>query len=326
MRRVARGLVVLFLGLAALAAVVLAYVRFGLPRLGDTPALQIAADPALAARGAYLAENVAICVDCHSKRDFSRYSGPVQPGSVGAGGEVFGHALGLPGELVASNITPAAIGGWSDGELARAITEGVTPDGRALFPFMNYPGYSQLCRRDVQALVTYLRGLQPIASDLPRTQLDFPLNLLVRTFPKPAAISDKCPDPNDGPAYGKYLVTVAGCADCHTRREAGAPIAGQEFAGGMRFALQSGYVAHSANITPDVDTGIGRWTKAMFVARFAAYRDAGAIAPVHGTAANTPMPWQLFSGMTDQDLGAIYDYLRTQKAVRTQPAEPLAAR
>ena len=326
MSRVLRGVLTVLIGLGVLAGAAAAYVRFRLPRLGDTPTQHIVADPALAGRGEYLAQHVAICVDCHSERDYGRYSAPLKPGSLGAGGEVFGHALGLPGELVAPNITPAAIGGWRDAELARAITEGVTPDGRVLFPFMNYPGYAQMCRQDLQALVSYLRTLPAIQHQVPRTQLDFPVNLLVRTFPKPAAVSDTCPQRSDSVAYGKYLATLASCADCHTRHENGAPVAGQDFAGGMRFPLPSGYVAHSANITPDPETGIGRWTKAAFIARFAAYRRPEAIAAVAGAAPNTPMPWQLFAGMTDDDLGSIYDYLRTQKPVKTARAEPLAAR
>ena len=326
MKRVVRGIGMLVIALAVLAGVGAAYVRFALPKVGKAPELAIAASPALTARGEYLAQHVAVCTDCHSDRDWSSFAGPLKPGTLGRGGEVFGHALGLPGELVAPNITPAAIGGWSDGEVARAITEGVTPDGRALFPFMNYPGYAQLCRDDLRALVSYLRTLPAIEHQPSRTQLDFPLNLLVRTFPKPAAISDKCPDRSDSVAYGKYLVTLASCADCHTKHDHGAPVAGQELAGGMRFPLPSGYVAHSANITPDAETGIGRWSKEAFVARFAMFRNPAVLHPVSGNAVNTPMPWQLFAGMDDADLGAIYDYLRTQKPVKTQKVESLATR
>ncbi|MET0385260.1 MAG: c-type cytochrome [Polyangiales bacterium] len=326
MRRLARGLGFSVLGLVTLVAAAAGYVRFALPRVGAAPAIAASHDPAVLARGEYLAQNVAVCVDCHSSRDFSKFSGPLQQGTLWRGGERFGHAIGLPGELTAPNITPAALSGWSDGDLARAITEGVTPDGRALFPFMGYPRYAQLCKPDLTALVSYLRSLPPVEGRTAPSELDFPVNLIARTLPKAAAISDTCPDRNDSVAYGRYLTTAAGCADCHTRSEGGTPVAGQDFAGGMRLPLPSGYVALSANITPDAQSGIGRWSKEAFVGRFAAFRNPVTAVPVPGRAANTPMPWQLFAGMSDEDLGAIYDYLRTVPAVRTTVAEPVAAR
>ena len=73
-------------------------------------------------RGRYLANNVALCMDCHSTRDFSKYSGPIKPGTEGMGGEVMGREMGLPGIIPVKNITPAALGNWTDGEIIRALT------------------------------------------------------------------------------------------------------------------------------------------------------------------------------------------------------------
>src|SRR5688500_1532815 len=75
------------------------------------------------ARGEYLVNNVAGCVDCHSKRDFSKYSGPVVAGSEGGGGFVFDQKFQLPGVLYGKNITPdsaTGVGTWTDAELIRA--------------------------------------------------------------------------------------------------------------------------------------------------------------------------------------------------------------
>jgi mono/diheme cytochrome c family protein len=152
MRRVLRVGAWALLGILGCASAALGYVYWALPRVAATNLELHAADSSEAlARGKYLAENVAICMDCHSTRDFSRYSGPVDPSTHGVGGEVFGHARGFPGEIVAGNITPdnkTGIGAWSDAQLAQAITGGVAADGRALFPLMNYAGFSQLCRSD----------------------------------------------------------------------------------------------------------------------------------------------------------------------------------
>lgn len=90
--------------------------------------------------------------------------------------------------------------------------------------------------------------------------------------------------------------------------------------------MPSGFVARSANITPDPETGIGRWSRTQFVQRFAAFRNPASLAAVGPGHANTPMPWSQFAGMTDADLGAIYDYLRTLPAVKTAELKAIAAR
>lgn len=321
MRRAVRILGVVVAGLAALVGCGIAYLFLAFPKYeAADPKLHVTATPAELARGQYLAEHVGACVTCHSQRDFSRFSGPVSPGTEGQGGETFGHGEGLPGEIVAPNITHAAIGSWSDGELSRAITSGVSKDGRALFPLMNYPGYATLCERDLRAVIGYVRTLPAIEHQTPATSLDFPVNLIVRTLPKPAATPSACPDEGDTVALGKYLVAQAACADCHTPRAGGQPVPGHDFAGGNDMRLPSGYTARSANITPATATGIGAWTRQLFVQRFAAYRNPEALHAVHGQDRNTPMPWSVYAGMTDADLGAIYDYLRTLPPVETGAA------
>lgn len=80
------------------------------------------------------------------------------------------------------------------------------------------------------------------------------------------------------------------------------------FAGGTKFSMTGG-VTESANITPDIETGIGRLTKEDFVNRFKRYDNK--VIPVKPGEFNTPMPWTLFAGMNTRDLEAIYDYLKT---------------
>src|SRR5689334_12860591 len=86
--------------LSALVLSALAYLFVVYPIAEPPPALKADKTPEQLARGAYLAENVAVCTDCHSQRDFSRFSGPVKAGTIGKGGTNFGHELGLPGEIV----------------------------------------------------------------------------------------------------------------------------------------------------------------------------------------------------------------------------------
>ena len=121
--------------------------------------------------------------------------------------------------------------------------------------------------------------------------------------------------------YGEYLVTIAGCAVCHTQREGGK--AGPRLAGGEIFKTPAG-TAVSANISPDPETGIGRWTEHDFIDKFYQYRvyvKEGS--PKVGLEAFTMMPWLGFSQLSPEELGAVYTYLQAQKplyhAVETHP-------
>jgi len=317
MRRAVRALLWGCLTVVGLAVAGLAYLFIAFPRVGAASHEEVHVTADKLARGSYLAEHVALCVDCHSERDFSRFSGPVVPGTFGKGGQRFGHDLGLPGEFFATNITPHGVGSWSDGELISAFTSGVTPDGRALFPIMNYPGFAKLCKSDVEALVAYLRNLAPIEHTVPQRTLDFPLNLIVRTLPKPAQLSATCPNPQDSVKQGAYLVAVAGCADCHSPRQGSDFDPALAFSGGVQMPLPSGGSVRSKNLTPDVATGIGSWSRAAFIARFASYRDPATLHAVDRGGFNTLMPWSMYAGMSDSDLGAIYDFLRTQRPVKS---------
>lgn len=295
----------------------LAYLFLAFPKVGPAKDMAVDATPGRIERGRYLANHVAVCIDCHSKRDWDYYSGPVVPGTEGQGGERFGHERGFPGEIYSANITPVRLKEWTDGEIARAITEGVSRDGRAFFPVMPYPSYASLCEEDLASVVAYVRTVPPIPNEVPPTKLDFPLNLIVRTIPKPA-MPGPCPDTADPQAYGKYLTTVGGCGDCHTPQKNHKPAPGMGYAGGFEFPLPGG-VVRSANITPDTETGIGSWNLGAFITRFKAVSPEKARAMELGAGdMSTVMPWSMYSGMTEQDLGAIFAYLRTIPPVKNK--------
>jgi mono/diheme cytochrome c family protein len=301
--------------LAAIGWVAWLYVEY--PNVPDPVALRVPASPQKVARGAYLFDNVARCVDCHSTRDWSKYAAPIIPGTEGKGGEAFTHALmGVPGEFYARNITPTALSNWTDGEIARAITTGVNKHGEALFPVMPYRNYGELDPEDVNALVAYIRTLKPQPDQVPDRSFHFPMQFMVRTLPRPARLSER-PDPSDRVSYGGYMARTAGCTECHaTRDETGAPRAGMEFAGGMEFHFPEGGLVRAPNITPDADTGIGTWSEAQFVTRFKIWEKVqDRVLPASQRSANTVMPWKQLGGMTRDDLSAIYAFLRDQKPV-----------
>jgi mono/diheme cytochrome c family protein len=304
----------IILALLLLAGAGLVYLFSAFPKVGPAPEIAIQATPEKIARGQYLANHVTVCIDCHSTRDFNYYSGPIISGTEGKGGEEFQETIGT---FYPGNITPAALGNWTDGEIMRAVTSGVTKEGEPMFPMMPYPIYSQLAQEDVEAIVAYLRTLPAIQNEVPRSKLNFPLNLIVRTIPKPYA-PQPLPPASDTLAYGKYLSTVAGCHFCHTPTDdQGQALPGMDFAGGMEFKFPNGAIVRSANITPEEDTGIGAWDKPYFVGRFKEYADStNSHIPVANDGDNTVMPWTMYAGMTEGDLSAIYNYLRTVKPLK----------
>ncbi|MCC6165168.1 MAG: c-type cytochrome [Acidobacteria bacterium] len=314
MRIFIKTLVLLVCCVAAIAAGGFTYLMLGYPKVGPAPDVTIERTSERIARGKYLADHVAACTDCHSQRDWARYAGPVKDGTYGAGGEVFDESMGMPGRVVSRNITPGALGDWTDGEILRAMTAGVSRDGSPLFPLMPYLDYgAHMDPEDAKAIVSYLRTI-PASSHAPEpTRLNFPLPLIVRTMPQqPARVATR-PATDDRVAQGEYLVQMAGCTHCHTPMDdSRQPLPGRTLAGGTPFAFPNGVVARAANLTPHA-SGIGAWTEADFVQRF----KSAAVEPqlVVAGGFNTPMPWQAYAGMTSDDLGAIYAYLRTLPAV-----------
>lgn len=286
------------------------YFSFTYPKVSAPADIKIKATAERLERGKYLFNHVANCVDCHSQRDFTKLTLPIVPGTEGKGGMKLGEELGLPGVIYPSNITPAALTRYTDGELFRAITEGVTKEGRVLFPIMPYMQYSKMDKEDIYSIIAYVRTLAPVENSVPKTSVDFPVNMIIKTLPQPYAGGKKRPSPSDTVEYGKYLTTMADCAGCHT------PRGEAEFSGGMTVKLPGG-ILRSANITPDKETGIGSWDKETFIARFKFFDSDSAkniVTDMNGF--NTIMPWTTFAGMTREDLGAIYAYLRTVAPVK----------
>jgi len=289
------------------------------PAQAPPSAVRVARTPQRLARGKYLFEAVADCAGCHSPRDFTRVGAPEFKDQRGSGNVFSDFLIGMPGVLVAANITPdmeTGIGGWSDGEKIRAIREGVDRDGNALFPMMPYSTYRHMSDEDVEALVAYMDTLPPVRHAMPKTQISFPVNLLIKSAPQPAG-SVPPPDRTNRVRYGQYLAQVAGCGDCHTPAEKGQPVPGMEFAGGQVFASKAGTVV-SANITPDMDTGIGKWPEEFFQKKLHEYSDYAehGAPPLPGPRAFTLMPWLAYTNLASEDISAIYAFLRTVKPVR----------
>lgn len=291
------------------------YLYAAYPNIPPAPKITVKSTPAQIERGKYLANHVSMCMDCHSTRDFSKFSGPVVPGTRGKGGERFDKNLGFPGTFYSKNITPYNLKNWTDGDIFRTITTGVTKTGTPLFPVMPYLDFNHMDPRDVKAIIAYIRTLKPIKYENPSAKPDFPMNFIMRTIPKPYKKAKRPPE-KDTVAYGKYLVTISACSDCHTPRKNGQPIQKDYLAGGMPFKMPWGTV-RSANITPDKTTGLGNWTSKDFVNYFKQFDvPADSLPSVAKQGYNTVMPWDMYAGMKKEDLKAIFTYLQTIKPVQ----------
>src|ERR1700730_2228139 len=259
-------------------------------------------------RGRYLFAASTGCTGCHSLHDWNTHGGPIV-----VGGEAFGHVTSfnnLPGRIVASNITPdpeTGAANWTDDQLARAIREGIGHDGRALFPMMPYENLRHMSDEDLASLVVYIRSLPAVRQELPATEIIFPVKYLIRAVPQPVTEPVSSPDRTDPVKWGHYLVTISSCGECHTPRIRGALVPGLEYGGGLRLEGPWGGAA-AANITPDA-TGIGYYDEALFV-------QAMRTGFVKAKKLNSIMPFVEFKDLTDEDLKAMFAYLRTLKPVK----------
>lgn len=273
-------------------------------------------------RGEYLVKSVTQCLDCHSERDWTKFSGPLTPGTEGKGGERFDQSSGFPGSYTAPNLTPHHIKDWTDAELFRAITAGVSKDGRPLFPIMPYPNYGKMDREDIYSIISYIRTLPPIESEMPPPSSDFPMNIIIHAIPSAPSLAPR-PSKSDKVAYGGYLVNAAVCIECHTPAKSGQVVPELAFSGGRYIDTNKASVL-TANITPDKETGIGAWSEQDFIARFKAFDKSSGLYKedaVKDGDFNSPMPWQAYSTMSEEDLGAIYAYLMSIKPIKNKVAK-----
>ncbi|HWQ12355.1 MAG TPA: c-type cytochrome [Roseiflexaceae bacterium] len=227
-----------------------------------------------AARGMKIAR---ACAGCHSAN-----------GDLPLTGQRF---EGPPiGDLYAANLTPTHLQDWSDGEIIRAIREGVHKDGRSLI-IMPSAIFRNLSDEDVQALVAYLRSTEPVEPDTPPTRVNVVGAIMASALPLFSVqppISAPVVAPPAGPTteYGGYLVAASGCRECH-----GGDLRGGE-AGG--FAPSGPPIANIAE----------RWSEQEFVntLRTGVRSDGVPLGP--------GMPWRDYELFSDDDFRAIYLYLK----------------
>jgi len=269
-------------------------------------------DPAgLVERGEYIVRNVSVCGHCHSS-DPRNSDGPL------SGGRAFSNWR--LGTIRASNLTPDAgtgLGRWSEAEIVRAVRNGQDREGDLLAPIMPYEWLSAMGDRDALAVAAYLKSLPPVVRQI-RSRPNLVFGAAKIFMLHPARTEGGTPPPRAPTAeYGRYLSTIALCADCHTPRGGlqQAPDKDRLYAGDA----SSSFPANPANLTPDQETGIGRWSEADFL------RTLRTGVNPKGDSLHAFMPWREYRRMTDDDLRAIYRYLRTLPPMRNEVPKKAAA-
>lgn len=275
-----------FLG-AALAALCLGMTGGAMPARAQ--------DAGLLERGRHLVEVTGACGNCHTPMG---PQGPVA-GQALAGGTVFDEP---PFRAVASNITQdpeTGIGRWTDAQIARAIREGIRPDGRIIGPPMPMGLYRGLSDRDLAAMVAYLRTVAPVRNVVEASVYRIPLP---PAYGPPVA---NVPPPADNPvARGAYLANaVAHCTECHTPMVNGQSDFSRTGAGGMEFRGPWG-ISVAQNITPHAN-GIGGWTDAEII------RAITTGVSQTGRPLAPPMAFSAYRNMTPGELSDLVSYLRS---------------
>jgi mono/diheme cytochrome c family protein len=303
MRKILRGIGIglgVIVALLVLAVIgLLAYGQSTFKRThADRPVYEIIADtsPEGVARGEYLVRDVIRCQVCHAP---PAAEGEEQDRDAPLIGQVEDINFGpISGKFATPNLTPdkeTGLGDWTDGQIARAIREGLDKDNVELVVMPSYV-FHHLSDADTAAMVGYLRSLEPVRNDIPPFEMNAfgKAALALRLFGPPALTrpvrAGQTTPPLGTAEYGEYLVTIIDCAFCH----------GENLAGGPVPFAEAG-TPPSANLTPAGEL-VG-WTEADFIRAM--------------TEGKTPTGRELheamprFKNIKDEDLSAIFKYLQS---------------
>ena len=284
---IALGALVGVLVIAACAVYVMSERHVSRRYVVEAESIPIPIDSISIARGQHLAHAIAKCTDCHAKS---------------LGGQVFIDNPAL-GRMVAMNLTRGKGGlgaTLTDADWIRAVRHGVGHDGRALriMPSMEY---NELSAEDVGAIIAYAKSVAPVDNELPASTLGPVARALLvanklpmftaETIDHTAHVRALAPTVGPTAEYGNYLAHVGGCAACHN----------PGFSGG-KIDVGDPSWPPAANLTP---TGLKAYDEAAF---FTALRTG--VRP-GGTKIKDPMPIAWTKDMTDDEIRAVWAYLKT---------------
>ena len=244
------------------------------------PEVVVSATPEMIARGEHIADT--FCATCHSLNTELPLTGGMDIGKD--------FPINL-GKFVSVNLTPAGpLKDWTDGEIFRAVRDGIDEEGRTLTVMSTVRGRN-LSDEDIKAVIAYLRSQPPVENetldppDQPNLQAIIMLGAGLVPEGKPP-IEGAIEAPPKGPTveYGEYLFSYNDCRDCH----------GENLKGGLQGQL--------GPIGPNLEL-VKRWTQEEFINTLRTGVDPS------GHTLIPSMPWQNIGRMDDVELAAMYAYL-----------------
>ena len=278
--------------------------RFGIMVVASSVAFAASANAqSLVKRGDYLVNTILTCGNCHT---------PKGPGGVDIKEKAFSGFLEFdepPFKVTASNITPdkdTGIGKWSAADIRSALIEGKRPNGTPLAEIMPSSFYPILTKRDLNAVVAYLRSLKPIKNQVPGPV--YKIALPHHVFPGAEKPMGEITLRNKV-KRGFYLVTIGHCMECHTPMgPKGRDYVNDLGKGGFQMPPGPWGISISRNITSSKTKGIGAWTddEIKRAITHGVTKDGSKLKP--------PMGYSYYAGMTNRDLDAMVAYLRTVPA------------
>jgi len=260
------------------------------------------------ARGKYVFGATGGC-GCHT----------VPKGQPNAGGRKY---EGPFGTVYSSNITPdkqTGIGAWTDEQIITAIRLGRRPNGERLLPVHPFPIFNGMAEEDLRAVVAFLRSTKPVnKANQPKKLVPLFESVFLPAWLAAFAPRETPPPkaPTTGVARGEYLVKAVGhCGECHTPRTMTMASDTSRFLAGTPKGPEDQAIP---NITPDRDTGIGKWS----VEEIADYLGSGnkpdgdvagglMAEVIEGTLAG-------YKDLSKADLMAIAQYLKSIPPVRNK--------
>jgi mono/diheme cytochrome c family protein len=243
-------------------------------RSAPAPDLKIAGTPEQIRRGKAIADS--FCATCHSR------TGTLTGGDIG---RKFPISIG---SFVSSNLTPAgSLKHWSDGEIFRAIRNGVDANGRWLF-VSSLIGAGNLSDEDIRSLIAYIRMTPAAGAQTPDPPDDMgPLGVAMLgagLLPDPvSAGAIAAPTKAVTAQHGQYIVSYQGCRRCH----------GDDLSGGKGWLAPAG---------PDLSVVKG-WKREEFITTVRTGTDP------NGHEIDGEMPCWYIGKMDDIELGALHEYL-----------------
>ncbi len=282
------------------------------PSFPDTPRpnLQATTDPETIARGQYVVDALVHCTICHTpEEEFLRQD---VRGMVPKGGHVW--EMGPLATIRSANLTPAGIGDMSDADLARIIRTGINADGHPA-PLMVAVG--PMADEDLVAVMSYLRSLPPVENDIPPSEIGIAAKVLFQT----AMVGFVRPKNLDAPPFvkeggisierGRYIAEgPAFCYGCHSEQALRPELAVKEpYFAGAAWAdpdpKDDTMELRAPNLTTHKTGVLSYLDEDAFVTRMRSGRMVD----------HSPMPWENYQLMTEDDLRSIHRYLSSLKPI-----------